>query len=248
MASISIKKWFVTTCIFAALLNPALSDAQVEMDANLLTAVDESASVGRHGEWLQYNGLARALTSPQFLAAVHKHGGHRRIGFVVVAWSSHGNVRVVLPWMAITTAADAFRAADLIERAPRTDRSSWDDEDETGASSVVDEVGSETDISATIDATTRMMIAAPFLADRRVINILANGRDNVGLGPQTETLRAVSLGLTINGLVFGNDHGLTDYFQRHVIGGEGSFVETVSSDPDTFNDTMVRKLLQDLFW
>lgn len=232
----------------ALLIGPGTAGAHVETDVNLLTAIDESASVGRHGEWLQYNGLAKAVRSPEFLDAVLRTGAHGRVGFAIVAWSSHGNVRVILPWMVITSAADAGRAAWLIERAARVDRAHWEDVDETGRARAAETPGHDTDISATIDAAVRLTVAAPFPSERGVINILANGRDNVGRGPQLATRRAVALGLTVNGVVFGDGKGLANYFRDHVIGGRGCFVETVSADPGTFNDMMVRKLLQDLLW
>lgn len=227
---------------------PAFSQVHVETDANLLTAIDESASVGRHGEWLQYNGLVRALLSPRFLDAVRRSGKHGRIGFGIVAWSSHGNVRVVLPWIVIASEADAFRAAVVVEQASRARRAPWEDEDETGRAAPDDPAGSHTDISATIEAATGFVVTAPFEGDRGVVNILANGRDNFGVGPGSASRRAVSLGLTINGVIFGDDRGLADYFQLHVIGGPGSFVETVDEDPRRFGDMMVRKFLRDLLW
>lgn len=243
-----MANWFAAAIVAMTLVGPALSMGHVETDANLLTAIDESASVGRHGEWLQYNGLARALESADFLDAIRGSGENGRIGFSVVAWSSHGNVRVVLPWMVIGSEADAARAANIIDRASRVDRSSWEDEDETGASGLTDDAGTSTDISATISATGRLVEAAPFQSERGVINILANGRDNIGDGPSSATRQAVSVGLTVNGVVFGNDRGLADYFRQHVIGGAGSFVESVDANPHTFNAMMVRKFVRDLLW
>ena len=234
--------------LVASLAGPAFSKPLARTDVNPVTAIDESASVGRHGEWLQYNGMAQAVMSSLFLEAVRDSGVHRRIGFVVVAWSSHGNVRLVVPWMVIASEADAFRAAGLIERSSRVDRSSWEDQDETGVPRAADELGWETDISAVIDAAISLIDAAPFLGERGVINILANGRDNVESGPQMATQRAVSLGLTVNGIVFGNDQRLAEYFRRHVIGGAGAFVESVNTDPRTFEEIMLRKFLRDLLW
>ena len=234
-----MNRWLVAGFMAVALVRPALSEEPVETDANLLTAIDESASVGRHGEWLQYNGMARALVSPEFLEAVRHSGRHARVGFSVVAWSSHGNVRVVLPWMVVASEADAIRAAELIQRAWRVYQASWDDEDDTGARHA-------TDISATIDAAAGFVESAPFPSERGVINILANGRDNLGPGPRSATRRAVSLGLTVNGVVFGDEPGLAGYFRDQVIGGPGSFVETGGTAAPGFNDAMVRKLRQDL--
>src|SRR4051794_28317180 len=56
------------------------SEAQVEVDANLVTALDVSYSVGRYEEFVEREGLAHALVHPQFLEAV-RSGPQRRIGF-----------------------------------------------------------------------------------------------------------------------------------------------------------------------
>ena len=200
---------------------------------------------GRHGEWLQYNGLAKAVVSQEFLEAVQYAGDKRRVGFAVVAWSSHGNVREIVPWMVVSSVADARRVAERIRNAPRFDRSSWEDSDDAGAPTG-DPTGNETDMSATIDAAVGFVVAAPFLGDRGVINILANGPDNVGSGPRLATNRAVGFGFTVNGVAFGGAPDLADYFRYNVIGGLGSFVEHVDADPTSFNTMMVRKLLQDL--
>ena len=241
-----MRALFLAVCLAAVMARAGVAGMLIETDANVLTAIDESASVGRHGEWLQYNGLAAAVTDPSFLEAVLYGGDKRRVGFAVVAWSSDGRFREILPWMVIASEADAALAADLIRRAPRKDRSDWDAPADSDAPAMLRRAGGDTDMSATIDAAVMRVVLAPFAGGRGVINILANGRDNVGNGPGPATQRAVALGMTVNGVAFGDDDGLPDYFRRHVIGGIGCFVESVDADPQSFNETMVRKLLQDL--
>lgn len=225
---------------------PSLAATAITTDANILTAIDESASVGRHEEWLQYNGLAEAVLNPAFLDAVRQAGPRGTVGFSVVAWSTGGAIRVVVPWTVIASAEDAARVAAHIRTSPRTDRSSWADADDTGAPLGDDAASRPTDISATIDAAANMTMTAPFAAARGVINILADGPDNVGQGPRDASQLAVSRGLTINGVVFGGDETLADYFRGHVIGGIGAFVESADNDPQAFSAMMVRKFLQDL--
>lgn len=229
-----------------ALAMPARAGSAIVTDANILTAIDESASVGRHEEWLQYTGLAEAVRNPAFLDAVRQAGPRGAIGFSVVAWSTDGAMRVVVPWTVITSADDAARIAERIRTSPRTDRSSWGDADDSGTPLGSDAASRPTDISATIDAAAQMTLAAPFTAARGVINILSDGPDNVGQGPRGASQSAVSQGLTINGVVFGGDETLADYFRGHVIGGIGAFVESAHDDPQAFSAMMVRKFLQDL--
>ena len=84
----------------------AATEAQIQVDANLVTALDTSASVGRYEESLEREGLARAVSDPHFLEAV-KTGPQRRIGFAVFTWSSHENVKTLVPWTTISTPEDA---------------------------------------------------------------------------------------------------------------------------------------------
>jgi hypothetical protein len=57
--------------------------------------------------------------------------------------------------------------------------------------------------------------------------------------------RLLAAGATVNGVVFGGDPKLADYFGRDVAGGAGSFVIAAGS-ADSLAEVMHRKLLQDL--
>ena len=92
-----------------ALLVPmtvSTAKARVEVDANLVTALDTSSSVGRFEEAVEREGLAHALVHPQFLEVV-RSGPQGRVGFAVFTWSSHGHTRTVVPWTTIANAEDA---------------------------------------------------------------------------------------------------------------------------------------------
>jgi hypothetical protein len=57
--------------------------------------------------------MLRAISHPAFLAAVQS-GRHRQVGFTAFTWSSHGELRVVVPWVVLGSAADmAFVALAL---------------------------------------------------------------------------------------------------------------------------------------
>ena len=90
------------------LVRPPVADAfetSVTADANLITALDVSDSIMRHEEWIEFDGIARAVVHPDFLAAVLA-GRHGRIGFAVYTWSSGGSYRVVVPWTVIGSIED----------------------------------------------------------------------------------------------------------------------------------------------
>ncbi|RWP67321.1 MAG: DUF1194 domain-containing protein [Mesorhizobium sp.] len=75
--------------VFLCGASPAANAAVPGTDANVVTAIDVSDSIGRYEEWLQQTGLVRALVHPDFLRAATA-GPRRRIGFAVFTWSSDG--------------------------------------------------------------------------------------------------------------------------------------------------------------
>jgi hypothetical protein len=78
-----------------------------------------------------------------------------------------------------------------------------------------------------------------------VINVCANGTDNVAEDPRAARDRALEAGVVINGLVIDREKGLTRYFRERVQGGAGSFVKKVAQ-PAALAEAMIDKLLRDL--
>jgi hypothetical protein len=215
----------------------------VQTDFNLITAVDVSDSITRHDEWLQYSGLARGVVDVEFLARIAE-GQERRIGFVAFTWSSGGQVAVIVPWTVIETRADAERVAAQFNAAPRIDRSAFGRYGPV-TSSVDRSRAGMTDIGEAVESAVALSQAAPFAARRSVVNILSNGVDNNGPAPDAVRDQAISLGITINGIVFGDRDDLPDYFRDHVIGGPGAFLMTVNK-PEDLPRALEKKFWQDL--
>jgi Ca-activated chloride channel family protein len=214
-------------------------------DANLITAIDVSDSIGRHEEWIQQTGIARALVNRDFLEAVDA-GRHGRIGFAVFAWSSDGRFDLLVPWTVIASAEDARRIAATIQSATLIDRSHYGGGDPEEDDEPIARQGRRTDISASIDFGSRLLTVAPFATERSVMNILANGADNVGDGAEPARDRAVARGQTINGVILGRQpDSLADSFRSSVIGGRGAFVMELS-DPDKASEIMAQKFRLDL--
>jgi hypothetical protein len=87
--------------------------------------------------------------------------------------------------------------------------------------------GYATDVSAAIERAIAVSAAAPFTSHHNVINVCANGIDNVGAGPDAARDRADGEGLIVNGLILGHraDAGeIATWFRDHVQAGPGSFV------------------------
>lgn len=215
----------------------------VATDFNLITAVDVSASISQHEEWLQYRGLALGVLDPGFLARIAQ-GAEQRIGFVVFTWSSGGQVDVVVPWTVIATRADAERVAAQLNAAPRIDRSGFGRYG-PASSAPTRPGGGMTDIGEAVQSATALGLGAPFAARRSVVNILSNGVHNDGAPPDAVRDQAIALGMTINGIVFGPRIDLPDYFRSHVIGGPGAFLMTVTQ-PSDLPQALQKKFWQDL--
>jgi hypothetical protein len=217
-------------------------EAPIANDVNLITALDVSDSIMRHEEWLQVEGLAAAVASAAVLDAI-AGGRCGRIGFAVYTWSSAGRFQMIVPWTMIQSVADAERVAAAL-RGFVVDRASWQryGDGSGGADKFPDNL---TDISSAIDFAASLARAAPGVSQRTVINVCANGPDNVAGDPRAARDRALAAGIVINGLVIGGKHGLAGYLREHVQGGAGSFVMEVMQ-PAALAEAMTDKLLRDL--
>lgn len=234
----------VAACVAAVALAwpPVAARADHAVDANLVTALDASDSVMRHEEWILLDGMARAISHPAFLAAV-RAGRHRRVGFAAFAWSSHGDLRPVVPWAVLGSEADVERIARTLAKAPRRgDESFGGDHDRSEAPPSPERM---TDISEAVRHGVGLLAAAPHGSERPVLNVCGNGSDNVGEGPERARDLAVGAGVTVNGLVIGEEPGLAAYYRERVAGGPGSFVVEARKPADVA-DAMLRKLVLDL--
>jgi hypothetical protein len=205
--------------------------AQEATDANLITAIDVSGSVKRADEHLEFDGMAAAVVDPRFLQAIAR-GRHGRIGFVAFTWAN-GEFVSLVPWTLIGSEADALQVAERLRtarghpirgyamsapgnrsmRSPGNERP-W-------------RTGRATDVSAAIERAMAVGVAAPFASHHQVINMCANGIDNVGDGPAAARDAADARGMIVNGLILGHggDAGeIAAYFRDHVQAGPGSFV------------------------
>ena len=217
-----------------ALAEPAAAD-DVVTDANIVTGLDISESVGRATMRLELEGIAAAIRSPEVLAAIRR-GRAGRIGFAVFAWH-HGQVEVV-PWTLISDARDAERVAAALEARLAVDA------DLEARRTSVWYIGRLTDLSRAIDHAARLFEGAP-ATERRVVNIIGNGPDNMGEEAAGARDRLIAAGATLNGVVIGHDPGTLAYFRDQVVGGSGAFL-IAGDDPDALRGLLLRKFLWDL--
>jgi hypothetical protein len=202
------------TLVLLCSTSPAAEAVTPKMttDANVVTAIDVSDSIGRYEEFLQQKGLVRALVHPDFLRAATA-GRHRRIGFAVFSWSSNGKFDLLVPWTVIASAEDAAHVSQTLASVELVDRTHY------GGGDVEQDHDDEvvlpdrlTDMSGAVDFASLLLTSSPHAAGRSVMNICANGIDNFQGGTEASRDAAVELGFTINGLVLGQNAELAQYF------------------------------------
>jgi hypothetical protein len=156
-------RFAIATFVLTWLASPVTADGQIHTDVNLVTALDVSDSVMRHEEWLEVEGLAKAVMSAAVLDAI-AGGPHGRISFTVHTWSSAGRFEIVVPWTLIESVGDA-KAVAITLRGFAIDRSPWKrHRNGSGGSDKFPE--HQTDISRTIDFAASLALAAPHVSQR----------------------------------------------------------------------------------
>ena len=217
--------------LLLALWAPPATAQRADVDMALVLAVDGSASVDFQEFVLQMNGIAAAFRDPAVVAAVA--GGPRgRIAVALMVWSGLDNPVGGVGWHVVEDAASATRFSEAARRLQRPVR--------PGA----------TAINFAIRSAVDMMEASGFDADRRVVDLSGDGRENNVLDALAATdagrREAVALGVTVNGLpILTDDPDLERYFLENVVGGPGAFM-IAARNYDDFARAMREKLLREI--
>src|SRR5215471_2520985 len=154
------------------------------VDLELVLAADISDSINDDEFALQRQGYATALSDPKVVDAILS-GPHKSIALTYLEWSDAAQQKVVVDWAVIRSAADAKAFADRILSAPRPFQG-W------------------TSISAAIDFGARQLKSSGVEAERHVIDLSGDGKNNSGRPVWMARDRAVADGVTINGLAIIN--------------------------------------------
>lgn len=205
---------------------PALGASPI-VDLALILAVDCSFSVDANEYALQMEGMARAFRDPEVIDAI-KNGPSGRIAVSVVQWSDIDNQVVVVPWTIVANSNSAAGLAAHISRSPRLTAFGG------------------TSITSMIKRGARMLTNLPFFAERKVIDIAADGRNNNGGDPRPVRKSVGANGITINGLAIINEVVTLDkYFEIYVTAGPGNFV-VVANDYKAYAEAIKRKLIMEI--
>lgn len=211
----------------------AQSATPIEVDLELVLAVDISRSMDFDEQALQRAGYVGAFRHPEVIAAIGS-GMIGRIAVTYLEWAGPGVRLHVVPWTLIDSVQSAHAFADAMAAAPiRRERG--------------------TSISGGLIAAAALLASSPFVGLREVIDVSGDGPNNVGPPVLTARQGVLDRGVTINGLPlmlrpgggFFNIHDLDVYYEHCVIGGPAAFLVTVES-PDRFALAIRRKLVLEI--
>jgi len=210
------------------------ADKDVQVDVELILAVDVSYSMDMDELAMQREGYAQAIQSKEFLQAL-KLGPNGRIAVTYFEWAASSDQKIIIPWRLVDgpETADAV-AAEIMKTPIRR--------------------ASRTSISGAITFAMPLFDEDPYRGLRRVIDISGDGPNNNG-GPVTVARdAALEKGIVINGLpimVKEPSYSTMDidnldfYYEDCVIGGPGSFVITIK-ERDKFKEAIRTKLLMEV--
>lgn len=199
-----------------ALAVGARADEPVAVDAAILTGVDVSQSLSPEDIRIEIEGIALAIQSPSVLAAIQR-GRHGRIGFAVYVWAEGDDMPLVVPWRVIATPDDAAQvAAELLAAT-------------TDLAAVQRRAGMLTNLTDSLLSAAALIEAAPFHAERRVVNFVTDGAPTMKESAVPAARAALlATGATINGMIVAGTDATAGYFRANVVGGRGAFVYAVS--------------------
>lgn len=206
----------------------------VEVDAELVLAVDVSYSMDPEEQALQREGYQAAITSHEFMRAL-KQGMHGRIALTYFEWAGMHHRQIIVPWRLIDgpESADGF-AAD-ISRARYTR-------------------ASRTSISGALLFAMPLFEGSGFRGVRRVIDVSGDGVNNNGPPVTVTRDEVLAKGITINGLPIMlkrpnpstmDIDQLDIYYEDCVIGGPGAFVIPIK-ERDQFKEAIRTKLVLEI--
>ena len=223
-----IAGWLAATCVAVVMLLPlpAGRGQDFDVDLALVLAVDCSFSVDAREFRLQMEGLGRAFMRAEVKAAIAQ-GARRRIAVAAIQWSDENNQAIVLPWTIVAGDADADELGQVLATMPRQ----------------LAQGG--TSISAALNYSAALLRTAP-TAERRVIDVSSDGRNNSGEPVRPVRDRIAGDGITINVLTIINEWPtLETYFQNNVVGGPAHFV-IPANDYEAYGDAILMKLLREI--
>jgi hypothetical protein len=220
--------WILGLALSLCLLMPLPAGRadDYEVDLALVLAIDCSFSVDSREYDVQMRGLGQAFMHEAVKKAIAQ-GVRQRIAVTAVQWSDDRNQKVVVPWTIVSGGADADELGRIFINTRRQ----------------LTEGG--TSLSTALTFSSALFASGPS-AERLVIDVSTDGRNNSG--PPVAPVRdhVLAQGITINGLTILNEWPtLNTYFEGNVAGGPGHFV-IPANDYDAYGEAILRKLVREI--
>lgn len=214
--------------------NPAASQ-DIEVDVELVLAVDVSLSMDTFEQQMQLQGYVDAFRDPEIIRAIEQ-GPHKKIAVIFVEWGGVEFQNIKVPWTLIDGEAAAVEFAKALGQRRLT-------------------ALPLTSISSAILFSATLFDANGFTGTRQVIDVSGDGPNNHGLVVTEARDAVVERDITINGLPVmlraGQAPGFFDledldvYYEDCVIGGAGSFIVPVHEEKN-FGNAIRRKLIREI--
>src|SRR5712664_3639333 len=221
----------------APTFGPRLADLRpnaVDVDVELVLAVDVSYSMDPDEQALQREGYIAGITSREFMQAL-RSGQHGKVAVTYFEWAGPYDQKIVVPWRLIDgpEGADAF--VNEIARAPYRR-------------------ASRTSISGALGFAKPLFDGSGYRGFRRVVDVSGDGANNSGSFVTIVRDDVLAAGITINGLPimlkrpnsFTMDiDNLDIYYEDCVIGGPGAFVIPIR-EREQFKEATRTKLVLEI--
>lgn len=221
--------------VCAAPASPAsVSAAEMEVDLELVLAVDISYSMDFDELALQRDGYISAMTSKEVLDAI-KDGPTGKIAVAYVEWAGSQQVRLSVGWHVIDGPKSAESFASKLAEIPL-------------------QRAYRTSISSALAFSAPLFDDNGFKGARRVIDVSGDGVNNQGPPVTVTRDEVVARGIVINGLPvmikppsnYSMDlPNLDEYYRDCVIGGPGAFMIPATSR-ETFKEAIRTKLVLEI--
>jgi hypothetical protein len=202
----------------------------MEVDLELVLAVDVSGSMDDEEHAVQRAGYVAAISHPDFVRAIGA-GAYQRIALTYVEWAGSTLQATVMPWRLIESEESARAFADELSSRPIT-------------------YIRGTSISGALVYSTALFDGNGYDGFRKVIDVSGDGPNRTGIAVDVARDLAVGRGIVINGLPImirpsRSFSALDRYYADCVIGGPGAFVLPVRK-AEEIAEAIRRKLILDI--
>jgi hypothetical protein len=224
-------RWIQSLLLGGLTASAASAQELIEVDLELVLAVDISYSVDEDEARRQREGYVAALAHPDVISAI-EGGPLGRIAVTYVEWADARFQRAAADWTVIASEADALDFAATVAAAPL-------------------ERGHYTAIGAAIADSVRRIETNDYQGYRRLIDISGDGPQNQGMDLAEARAMADEARIIINGLPVITDRpgrwvrpvevNLDAYFSENVVTGPGAFVLPARTE-DEFRTAILRKM------